>query len=231
MSETIGVAREMAGSERLERATLGSQIADVLRREIIFGHLKPGERLGQHQLCERFGTSRMPVRDALRQLNYEGFLAEDGGRHLVVVRMRREDIRDTYEIEGMLHGLATRRVATRGDAGELAELRDFHEKMLARQDELPAMAELNWRFHRRINHFAASQKLVAALRSLALQIPRDYLVEFPAWAGRANDEHAGIVDAIAAGRATEAESLMREHVLAAGEYLIDFLQTSGVDLD
>lgn len=221
----------MTEPERLERATLGSQIADVVRRDIIFGRVRPGERLGQHQLCERFGTSRMPVRDALRQLNYEGFLAADGGRHLVVVRMRREDIRDTYEIEGMLHGLATRRVAQRGDAEAHAELRDFHERMVARERQLTEMADLNWRFHRRINHLAASQKLVAALRSLALQIPRDYLVEFPSWAHRANVEHAAIIDAVTTGRADEAESLMRQHVLAAGEDLIVFLESSGVDLD
>lgn len=220
-----------AGSVRLERATLGSQIADVIRREIIFGRLKPGERLGQRDLCERFGTSRMPVRDALRQLMYEGFVASDGGRHLVVLRMRREDIRDTYEIEGMLHGLATRRVATNATPAQQAELRDFHERMLVAPDQLAVMADLNWRFHRRINQLADSQKLIAALRALALQIPRDYLVEFPEWATRANTEHAEILDAVRRRRGPKAESLMRDHVLAAGEDLIRFLESSGVDLD
>jgi DNA-binding GntR family transcriptional regulator len=222
---------DLSSSVRLERTTLGSQIADFLRREIIFGRLKAGERLGQRELCEQFGTSRMPVRDALRQLMYEGFVAADGGRHLVVLRMRREDIRDTYEIEGMLHGLASRRVATGGTPGDHAELRDFHEQMTAQQDQVAVMADLNWRFHRRINQLAASQKLTAALRALALQIPRDYLVQFPKWAARANDEHAEIMDAIQRRRGPRAESLMREHVLAAGTDLITFLESSGVDLD
>lgn len=221
----------MGGTERLERATLGSQIADAVRRDIIFGRLRPGERLGQYQLCERFGTSRMPVRDALKQLHYEGFLAQDDGRHLVVVRMRRIDIRDTYEIEGMLHGLAARRVTLQADAEALAELREYHEQMRESESALADMAELNWRFHRRINQLAASPKLMAALRSLALQIPRDYLVEFPEWAGRANAEHAEILAALTQRKADEVEQLMRRHVMAAGDDLIAYLEQSGVQLD
>ena len=55
-------------SERLDRTPLGQRIADALRHDILFGRLAPGTKLAQTQVCERFGTSRMPVRDALRQL-------------------------------------------------------------------------------------------------------------------------------------------------------------------
>lgn len=219
------------GTDRLDRSTLGGQIADAIRREILLGRLEVGQRLGQSQLCSRFGTSRMPVRDALRQLAYEGFLLSDGGGHAVVARMSRGDIEDTYAIEGTLHGFAARRVAKKASSEEIAELRRRHEEMMLREHDVAALAELNDQFHRRINHLADSRKLLAALRTLALSIPRDYLVEFPEWAARANCEHAEILAAFEARDGERVEVLMRAHVSEAGSYLVRYLQGCGVDLD
>ena len=74
---------------KLARARFGSQIAEALRNDILFGRVESGKRLSQVELCERFGTSRMPVRDALRQLTYEGFLIDDGKGHAVVAPVTR----------------------------------------------------------------------------------------------------------------------------------------------
>lgn len=219
------------GSDKLARATLGRQIAEAIRRDIVFGRLEPGTKLAQQQVCERFGTSRMPVRDALRQLQYEGFLTSDDGRHSVVARMSRRDIEDTFLIEGMLHAFAIRRVVQDATEDEVAELVERHEEMVERADDLQAMAELNWHFHRRVNQMARSGKLVAALRTLALSIPRDFVVEFPDWVKRANDEHSQIVAAVTKRDADLAERLMRDHVASAGHDLVAYLELKGVDLE
>lgn len=215
---------------RLERTPLGRQIANVIRSDILFGRLKPGERVSQQLLCERYGTSRMPVRDALRQLTYEGFIVDDGSRHTIVASFSRTDLEDIYLIEGMLHALAARRIAARGDKEQIAEIVGYHERMLeARQPE--RMATLNYAFHRRINQMAESPKLLAVLRTHSLSIPKDYIAQFPAWVERANEQHADIVDAIRAGRAAAAERLMKQHVIDAGADLITYLETHGVALD
>lgn len=218
-------------SPRLERTPLGRQIANVIRSDILFGRLKPGERVSQQLLCERYGTSRMPVRDALRQLTYEGFLVGDGSRHTIVASFSRSDLEDIYLIEGMLHALAAGRVAARGDKDQIAEIVGYHERMLAARQQPERMAELNYAFHRRINQMAESPKLLAVLRTHSLSIPKDYIARFPHWAERANEQHADIVAAITAGRAATAERLMKQHVIDAGADLIAYLETHGVALD
>ena len=70
-----------ATSDRLDHSTLGKQVADAVRRDILFGKLKPGTKIAQQQVCDRFGVSRMPARDALRQLMHEGLIIPDGARH------------------------------------------------------------------------------------------------------------------------------------------------------
>lgn len=221
------------GQVKLQRLSLGEQIADVIRRDIIYGRLPAGQRVSQQQLCERYGTSRMPVRDALRHLTLEGFFKDDGSGHSVVAPFSRSDIEDIYLIEGMLHGLAIRRIVERGNPSELAELQDLHKKMVAaeeagRPDE---MADLNWRFHRRINQLARSPKLIAVLRTHSLSIPRDYLLEFPQWIPRANEEHGELLQVMRRGDADLAQEMMKEHVVTSGEGLINYLDFRGVDLD
>lgn len=218
-------------TERLERSTLGSRIAEAIRRDILFGKLGAGTKLAQQQVCERFGTSRMPVRDALRQLAYEGFLVSDGVGHSIVAKMSRRDIEDSFLIEGQLHGLAARRVAENGDPEHIRELVERHEALVAASSDSQKAAELNWHLHRRINRMANSRKLVVALRTLAMSIPRDLFVEFPQWIERANQEHAEIVGAISAGHGERTADLMREHVAEAGRDLVRYLESKGVALD
>jgi DNA-binding GntR family transcriptional regulator len=214
---------------RLERAPLGQQIANVIRNDILYGRLKPGERISQQQLCDRYGTSRMPVRDALRQLAYEGFILDDGNRHAVVAPFSRSDLEDIYLIEGMLHALATRRIVEQGSREDLDLLQDHHERMLkaAAAESTESMARINWSFHRSINKMSGSSKLIAVLRTHSLSIPRDYLLEFPQWIERANEQHEEILAAMWKGNAATAERLMRQHVVDAGKDLITYLEDRG----
>jgi DNA-binding GntR family transcriptional regulator len=222
----------MATTDRLNTTTLGRQVADVVRREILFGRLTPGTKVSQQQLCERFGVSRMPVRDALRQLTYEGLIVPDGSRHSVISRLDKRNIEDSFLIEGMLHGLAVRRVAETGIREDFQELTRRHEAMCAiGKDDLKGFSEMNWSFHRWINQLADSRKLNAALRAVALSIPRDYVVQLPQWMVRAKAEHADMVQAITARRGAKAEALARAHVIEAGHDLVGYLRKHGVELD
>jgi DNA-binding GntR family transcriptional regulator len=214
---------------KLDRAPLGQQIANVIRNDILYGRLAPGERISQQQLCDRYGTSRMPVRDALRQLAYEGFILDDGSRHAVVAPFSSEDLRDIYLIEGMLHALATRRIVEQGKREDLEFLHDCHERMLEAEasSATETMARVNWDFHRSINKMSGSSKLIAVLRTHALSIPRDYLLEFPQWIERANEQHEEILEAMSKGNAATAERLMKQHVVDAGNDLIAYLEDRG----
>lgn len=217
---------------KLERVPLGRQIANVVRNDILYGRLPAGAHIGQQELCERYGTSRMPVRDALRQLTYEGFVVDDGNGHSVVAPLTRSDLQDIYLIEGMLHALALRRVTERGDPEEVAELLSYHNEMVKaeRDQQNDRMADLNWRFHRRINQLSRSPKLIAVIRLHSLSIPNDQLRQFPQWIERVNQEHADIMEAVKKGRAATAERLMKQHVIDAGNDLLAHLESQGMAL-
>lgn len=217
--------------ETLTQVTLGRRVAESLRSDILFGRLQPGTRLAQHQICQRFGISRMPVRDALRQLTYEGYLIRDAGRHCVVARMSRQDIVDTFTAEGMLHGFAARRVAEAASDQDLRELEAHHERMSASVGNVHDFATLNWEFHRRINRMANSRRVIAALKALATAMPRDFVSEFPEWVPVADAEHQAIVEAMLRRDGPLTETLMRDHIGGTGYEIADYLERKGVALD
>jgi DNA-binding GntR family transcriptional regulator len=218
-------------SFRFERVPLGNQIADVIRRDILYGRLPAGTHVGQQLLCERFNTSRMPVRDALRQLTTQGFLVDDGHGHSLVAPLARSDLRDIYLIEGMLHGLALRRITERHDEEEIGELAGYHDEMLrvTAAGDNARMSKINWQFHRRINQLSRSPKLLAVIRTHSLSIPNDQVDQMPNRSERVNLEHAEIMAAVRRGEGAVAESLMRQHVVNAGDDLLRFLEAQNVE--
>jgi DNA-binding GntR family transcriptional regulator len=220
----------VVGDRLVQRSLLGNQIADALRREILLGVIKPGTRLSQQQLCERFGTSRMPVRDGLRVLSHEGLLLTDAGQHTIVAPISRADFLDAYLIEGMLAGLAATRASKNATRPDIDALTDLHDAMLAAAaaGDHAQMVQLNWTFHRTINRLAQSRKLLAAIKSVSLDLPKDFLAELPEWSDRSNAEHAEVLEAMAAGRHKAAGTLMTAHIVDSGKGLIEFLEVRGL---
>jgi DNA-binding GntR family transcriptional regulator len=217
----------------IERKLLSNQIADALRRDILFGILKPGTKVSQQQLCELYGTSRMPVRDALRLLLHEGLMMLDDGRHILVAPLSRADLLDAFKIEGVLTGLAAELASERATEEELDQLDELHVSMLAAAgaEDLPRMADLNWRLHRRINRMADSRKLLISIKKVSIDLPRDYLEHVPHWSGQSNKEHGEILAAMRAKQHSEARVLMQAHVENSGRGLVEFLESQGLKLD
>jgi DNA-binding GntR family transcriptional regulator len=214
----------------LNRQSLGSQIAHHLREEIVLGRLAAGTPVSQQWLCERYGTSRMPVRDALVKLTAEGLIVTTRGGHSVVAQLTPDDILDVFEIEAIVNGRAARRAAARAQDEDVAELRGLHEAMVEaeRDGDLERLTELNWNFHKRINMLSGSAKLIAMLRTVSLNIPQTYLLELPDWASQTNRDHAGIVAALADRDGDAAETLVAEHVRRAGGNLAAYLTDKAV---
>ena len=226
------LARPDAAQGLVQRSLLSNQITEMIRRDILFGVIKPGIRLSQRELCERFGTSRMPVRDALRTLMHEGLLLTDLGHHTVVAPLSRSDVLDAYVIEGTLAGLAARRASENASAQDLKQLVGLHKLMLASATagDNAGMAELNWNFHRDINRMAHSRKLLAALKVVSLELPRDFLVKLPERARKSNEDHDRILGAMRKNDHGRVDELMAEHIVDSGRGLLDYLESEGVEL-
>jgi len=203
-----------------------------LRKDVLIGALKPGTRMAQQQLCEQFGTSRMPVRDALKVLVAEGLLVTDVSQHVIVAPLSREDMLDAFEIEGELAGIAASRATVNASDADLDHLLSLHKAMLraTKANAQAEIVELNWALHRSINRLAESRKIIAALKIASLDLPRQFLGRLPGWDGRSNQEHEAIVAAMRDRNGALVHQLMHQHIVGFGEGMIRMLEAEGLEL-
>lgn len=223
------MTRLQAGKDSLERTPLGHQIADRVRDAILSGELAAGVHLTQQELCQRFGTSRMPARDALLQLTFEGFVVDEGAGRVRVAPISRTDVLDLFRIEGRIHALACRLLAERGSSSEIAQLSDVAKAMRAaiRDGNDDLTVDRHQEFHRLINVYARSVKLRSALKPLSQQIPRDFVIRVPGWTRKAMTMHREVVEALRDREADTAEHIMLAHTEAAGVRYVSLLEEGG----
>ena len=91
-----------------EYLPLRDVVFNTLRKAILKGELKPGERLMEIALAERLGVSRTPVREAMRKLELEGLVSIIPNKGAYVTGITRQDVEDIYAIRSLLEGLCAR---------------------------------------------------------------------------------------------------------------------------
>jgi len=133
--------------ETVANRTLSEAIADRMRTAIVFGELRPGERLWQDRLAERFGVSRIPVREALRQLSAEGLVVLHSHRSATVTKLSAEEVEELFAMIGALETLASVRGAERIGEEDLEELRAILEELRLSRNDRRRWELLNYRFH------------------------------------------------------------------------------------
>lgn len=191
-------------------------VADALRSDIRLGRLEPGSLLRQRDLAARFGVSPTPVREALRRLEAEGFVASVLHRGARVVRREEARLGENFLIRAALEPLAAQLAADRIGADDLSELERLHDEIAELGDDEQALAaERNQAFHLRIYESAASPVLMALLRLLWSSVgetpSRLRLTEESA------AQHAAILDALRRRDGKAAAELTRCHIEEAME--------------
>ncbi|MBC7132607.1 MAG: GntR family transcriptional regulator [Roseovarius sp.] len=177
------------------------------------GTFRPGDRLVESDLAERFGVSRTPIREALQRLETQSMLTRDG-RSLIVASLDYNQLAELYVVRAELEGLAAQLAARHATPEEVRVLRDMVEKdrtLLGRPKEL---SRANRRFHKQIHLASHNRFLVQQLdlvhRSMALLATTSLAAE-----GRGEDalaEHAAIVAAIEARDGAAAAQALRSHI-------------------
>ena len=112
---------------RRSAAPLRQQVLDGLRQSIIAGRLNPGERLIERELISMMGVSRTVIREALRQLESEGLIANIPNKGPVVRALTLEEARDLYSIRAVLEGLAARLFVENASDAEIQNLENALE--------------------------------------------------------------------------------------------------------
>ena len=192
----------------------------TIRRQILSGEREGGEWLREGDLAASIGVSRTPVREALRRLAAEGLVRHEPNRGVQVADWGAGDLDEIFSLRSHLEPWGCGLAATTGRAdtdalGELADRMD--EESRRRRPDLDAITELNNRFHRAILEASGNGRLVALVSSV-VEVPlvwRTFSHYSAEAMQRSLAHHHEIVQALAAGDAVWAESVMRSHVRAA----------------
>ena len=190
----------------------------LILEAIDVGQYRPGDRLVESELAERFGVSRTPIREALQRLETQSLLARDG-RSLIVASLDHNQLAQLYAVRTELEGLAARLAARQAAPEEIKVLGDMVAEDRALIGNPDALARANKRFHKQIHLASHNRYLVQQLdlvyRSMALMATTSLAVE-----GRdvdTLDEHDRIVKAIAARDGDTAYHALRDHISRAFE--------------
>ena len=182
------------------------------------GIYRPGDRLVESELAERFGVSRTPVREALQRLETQSMLKRDG-RSLIVATLDHNQLAELYTVRTELEALAARLAARHATPEEIRVLAGMIVEDRASLGDPSALARANRRFHHQIHLASHNRYLVQQLnlvhRSMALMAGTTLAAK-----GRDSvtlDEHQAIVDAIGKRDETGAEQALRRHLSMAYE--------------
>ncbi|WGH79065.1 GntR family transcriptional regulator [Jannaschia ovalis] len=182
------------------------------------GTYRPGDRLVESELADRFGVSRTPVREALQRLETQALLTRDG-RSLIVASLSHDQMAELYAVRTELEALAARLAAQHAAREEINVLRDMIAEDRDLLDDARALSRANRRFHEQIHRASHNRYLVQQLgmvhRSMALMATTSLAAD-----GRgpaALDEHETIVAAIADRDGDRAAEALRQHLSTAFE--------------
>lgn len=191
-------------------------IYKLLKEEILQNRLTPNERLTELQLAERFGSSRTPVREALRRLSEEGWIILRPHRGYSVRSYTVKEIEDIYEIRNALERLAVRLVIERGDNKILEPLIDRWENMTPGESSGTGveMLEADEEFHYSLAVASGNGQLPSQLQRINEQIRIVRRIEYTLrdLAEHTIQNHRRILALIMAGDTAGAKQAIDEHI-------------------
>ena len=186
-----------------------------LRRAIISGELRPGEQVLQDALAERFGVSRVPLREALKILEGEGQVIYRPHRGYFVAELDIDDLREVYRIRDLLESDAVRVAVPQITGDEIAALAEALEvvEQASASGDLLTMTEANRRFHFGLMEAARMPRLSRLVRVLwdATDVYRSLYYSDRGHREAVHDEHRAVLEAVRRGDAERAVTLLRSH--------------------
>jgi DNA-binding GntR family transcriptional regulator len=213
----------------IPRLSLASAVADKLREMIIRGEIQEGEQLRQDAIAEEFQVSRIPVREALRQLEAEGLIKIVAHRGAVVSSLSAEEIEELFAIRALLECQVLKVSIpnlTEADFQQAEQILDAYEKALWMKGEVGSWGRLNWQFHSTLYSRANRPYFMSIIQMLnnngdrytRLQLYLTQAFE------RAKREHRELLDLCRKRNAAEAVQLLERHILNAGQMLKEFVK-------
>jgi len=199
-------------------------IADALRTAIVEGSLLPGEPLRQDAIARQFSVSAIPVREAFRQLESEGWVTIEPNRGASVSLQSADEAREIYEIRASLESLAIGIAIEQHTPETLAECQRLL-KAAANEPDPALYVVRNEQFHMSLYAPAGRPRLMELIGQMHRRGERYLRVKFglPTFKGQSDAEHQAIYKALCARDTEAAQRLVARHLLATGELVYRFL--------
>ncbi len=203
-------------------------VFEALRVAIIRGELAAGSPLRQDDLARRFGTSRIPVREALGRLEQLGLIVTQRYRGAVVAGLEVEEAREIFDFRRVLETEVTRRAVPRMDAGDIERTRRCVDAFSACEDSM-AWGSLNRELHLAIYEASGLSYHLEIINNAMDRVDRYLRAQLLMTDGmaRATEEHLAIWEACAAGDGDGAAMLVGAHIDGARDDLILHLSAGG----
>ncbi len=204
----------MAEKGILNLKSLKEQVYEYLRSQMEKGKIRPGSTINMDETSKKLGVSKTPLRDALLQLEMEGFISILPRRGVVVNPLTIEDIKDYYEIIGALESMALLSAFAKLKKEDIDKLRAFNQEMeeAIRNDNFNLYYKKNLKFHNTFLDLCQNSSLVRIVNNL-----KKRLYDFPrqegfvkSWEVASIREHKQLVDLIERGKREEAADFIRD---------------------
>jgi len=157
----------------MRRLSSAEVVAVHIRAAIFNGELRQGDRLRQDAIAKKLGVSRIPVREAVIALDREGWVTVTPHRGAFVHGLDEAALRDHYELQGLVYGLAARRATERATDDELTQLRTA-QLQLGEATTADELHDANDTFLRMLLALARSPRLGAVMRNMATVVPGNF---------------------------------------------------------
>ncbi|WP_353646739.1 GntR family transcriptional regulator [Mesorhizobium sp. WSM2239] len=226
---TIGLAE----SQAIQRRSLHDELTELLRGLIAAGELAPGEKIPEQRLCERFGVSRTPLREALKVLANEGVVTLRPNRGAIVSALTLEELDEVFPIMGALEALSGEIACRHITDEEVTAIRSLHETMVGhwRAGELQPYFRLNQQIHEAILEGTRNETLKALYRSLAGRVmTARYIANMSAvrWAA-AVAEHEAILQCLSNRDGKKLADILKRHLAHKLETVKDWLRSQDTE--
>jgi DNA-binding GntR family transcriptional regulator len=194
--------------------TATEYVADSLRRSILNGDLEGGTRLSLAEIASSFDVSTTPVREALRELAFDGLVRIDSYRGGVVTAVTKEEVEEIVRIRQVLEPMAAREAVEEMTPQILDEARAILSEMAA-SDSWDVWVQGNRAFHRKIYEASSSQRLVSLIKSLQdtqVVFVSATLRKSPLLKETATRDHNEMIEALVAGDAERLVEVTVRHL-------------------
>lgn len=209
---------------------LRHDVRNHLRNQIFDGTLQPGDRIVESRLARELGISQTPVREALRELEQMGLVVSYPNRGASVRRLDPKDVEEMYSLRAHLEALGIARAIGQITESDLQALESLIAGMqdAARDDDPQRLTELDTSFHEYILERADHALLLRTWQGISplnwtmltvLRLRDRNLAELA-------ERHRPIVEALRSGDRSQAEVMIRDHVLSLGERVVRDLRRS-----